>query len=91
MQQRQWTVDVVWGQQIKLIQVVPTSEFNEYWWNDIDWKWKYVHATKTCSYDPWDSGQKDQCIKKFLISKVGSPHRALVRILNMGGHSGLII
>ena len=29
--------------------------------------------------------------KKILISKVRSPHRALVRILNMGGHSGLII
>ena len=29
-------VDVLWGQRIKLIQVVSTSEFHEYWWNDLD-------------------------------------------------------
>ena len=30
-----YIVDVLWCQPIKLIQVVSTSEFNEYWWNDI--------------------------------------------------------
>ena len=25
----------LWGQPIKLIQFVPTSEFREYWWNDV--------------------------------------------------------
>ena len=30
------TVDVLWGQPIKLIQVVSTSKFHEYWWNDSD-------------------------------------------------------
>ena len=29
-----YVVDVLWGQPIKLIQVVSTSEFHEYWWND---------------------------------------------------------
>ena len=29
-------VDVLWCQQIELIQVVSTSEFHEYWWNDVD-------------------------------------------------------
>ena len=28
-------LDVLWGQLIKLIQVFSTSEFHEYWWNDI--------------------------------------------------------
>ena len=30
-----YVVDVLWGQPIKLIQVVSTSEFHEYWWNDV--------------------------------------------------------
>ena len=30
-----YIVDVLWGQPIKLIQVVFTSEFHEYWWNNI--------------------------------------------------------
>ena len=30
------TIDVLWCQPIKLIHVVSTSEFHEYWWNDID-------------------------------------------------------
>ena len=29
-------IDVLWGQPIKLIQVVSTSEFHEYWWNDLE-------------------------------------------------------
>ena len=29
-------VDVLWCQLIKLIQVISTSEFHEYWWNNID-------------------------------------------------------
>ena len=29
-------LDVLWCQPIKLIHVVSTSEFREYWWNDID-------------------------------------------------------
>ena len=31
-----YLVDVLWGQPIKLIQVVSTSEFHEYWWNDLE-------------------------------------------------------
>ena len=31
-----YRLDVLWRQPIKLIQVVSTSEFHEYWWNDID-------------------------------------------------------
>ena len=31
-----YVLDVLWGQPIKLIQVVSTSEFHEYWWNDVD-------------------------------------------------------
>ena len=31
-----YILDVLWGQPIKLIQVVSTSEFHEYWWNDVD-------------------------------------------------------
>ena len=31
-----YTLDVLWGQPIKLIQVVSNSEFHEYWWNDLD-------------------------------------------------------
>ena len=31
-----YILDVLWCQPIKLIQVVSTSEFHEYWWNDID-------------------------------------------------------
>ena len=31
-----YRVDVLWGQPIKLIQVVSTSDFHEYCWNDID-------------------------------------------------------
>ena len=31
-----WLVDVFWCQPIKLNQIVSTSEFHEYWWNDID-------------------------------------------------------
>ena len=27
---------VLWCQPIKLIQVVSTSEYHEYWWNDVD-------------------------------------------------------
>ena len=30
------TIDVLWCQPIKLIQVVSTSEFHEYWWNDVE-------------------------------------------------------
>ena len=30
------SLDVFWGQPIKLIQVVSTSEFHEYCWNNID-------------------------------------------------------
>ena len=29
-------LDVLWGQPIKLIQVISTSEFHEYWWNDLE-------------------------------------------------------
>ena len=29
-------LDGLWGQLIKLIQVVSTSKFHEYWWNDLD-------------------------------------------------------
>ena len=29
------TLDVLWGQPIKLIQVFSTSEFHEYWWNGV--------------------------------------------------------
>ena len=29
-------LDVLWCQPIKLIQVVSTSEFHEYWWNNVD-------------------------------------------------------
>ena len=28
-------IEVLWGQPIKLIQVVSTSEFHEYWWKDL--------------------------------------------------------
>ena len=28
--------DVLWYQPIKLIQLISTSEFHEYWWNDFD-------------------------------------------------------
>ena len=31
-----YVVDVLWCQPIKLIHVVSTSEFHEYWWNDVD-------------------------------------------------------
>ena len=31
-----YCIDVLWCQPIKLIQVVSTSEFHEYWWNDVD-------------------------------------------------------
>ena len=31
-----YVLDVLWCQPFKLIQVVSTSEFHEYWWNDID-------------------------------------------------------
>ena len=30
------TLDILWVQPIKLIQVVSTSEIHEYWWNNID-------------------------------------------------------
>ena len=29
-------LDVLWCKPIKLIHIVFTSEFHEYWWNDID-------------------------------------------------------
>ena len=32
----QYVVDVLWCQPIKLIKVVSTSEFHEYWWNNVD-------------------------------------------------------
>ena len=32
----EYILDVLWGQPIKLIQVVSTSEFHEYRWNDLD-------------------------------------------------------
>ena len=31
-----YIVDVLWCQPIKLIHVVSTLEFHEYWWNDVD-------------------------------------------------------
>ena len=31
-----YRIDFLWGQPIKLIQVVSTSEFHEYRWNDVD-------------------------------------------------------
>ena len=31
-----YLLDVLWGQPIKLIQVVSTSEFHEYWWIDLE-------------------------------------------------------
>ena len=31
-----YRLDVLWGKPIKLIQVVATSEFHEYWWNDLE-------------------------------------------------------
>ena len=31
-----YMLDVLWCQPIKLIQVVSTSEFHEYWWKDVD-------------------------------------------------------
>ena len=31
-----YVIDVLWCQPIKLIHVVSTSEFHEYWWNDVD-------------------------------------------------------
>ena len=31
-----YILDVLWCQPIKLIQVVSTSEFHEYWWKDVD-------------------------------------------------------
>ena len=31
-----YIVDVLWCQPIKLIQVVSSTEFHEYWWNDFD-------------------------------------------------------
>ena len=33
---RHYVLDVLWCQPIKLIQIISTSEFHEYWWNDID-------------------------------------------------------
>ena len=30
-----YVLDVLWGQPIKLIQVVSASEFHEYWWNNF--------------------------------------------------------
>ena len=36
VQIRGYLLDVLWWQPIKLIHVVSTSEFHEYWWNDID-------------------------------------------------------
>ena len=33
-----YTLDVLWGQPIKLIQVVSKSEFHEYWWNNFNFK-----------------------------------------------------
>ena len=36
MDTRTAELDVLWCQPIKLIHVVSTSEFHEYWWNDID-------------------------------------------------------
>ena len=29
-------VDVFWGQPIKLIQAFSTSEYHEFWWNDLE-------------------------------------------------------
>ena len=36
LQMPTYVIDVLWCQPIKLIQVVSTSEFHEYWWKDID-------------------------------------------------------
>ena len=29
-------LDILWGQRIKLIQVVSSSEFHKYWWNNLE-------------------------------------------------------
>ena len=42
---KDYILDVLWGQPIKLIQVVSTSEFHEYWWNDLDF---ISFVTSTC-------------------------------------------
>ena len=39
-------IDVLWYQQIKLIQVVSTSEFHEYWWNDVDFFFHPLHLVQ---------------------------------------------
>ena len=33
---RAYLIDVLWCQPIKLMQVVSTSEFHEYWWKNVD-------------------------------------------------------
>jgi hypothetical protein len=33
--ERYYVLDFLWGQPIKLIQDVSTSEFHEYWWNNV--------------------------------------------------------
>ena len=38
-----WLVDALWCQPIKLIQVVSTSEFHEYWWKDVDFFFRPLH------------------------------------------------
>ena len=38
-----YTLDVLWCQPIKLIQVVSTSELHEYWWNDVDFIF-FIHS-----------------------------------------------
>ena len=38
-----YTLDVLWCQPIKLIQVVSTSEYHEYWWNKIDFIFCPLH------------------------------------------------
>ena len=37
-------LDLLWGQPFKLIQVASSSEFHEYWWNDLDFNF-FVPST----------------------------------------------
>ena len=39
-------LDVLWGQPIKQIQDVSTSEFHEYWWNDVDFIFCPLHLVQ---------------------------------------------
>ena len=41
-----YLLDILWGQPIKLIQVVSTSKFPEYWWNDVDFFFRPLHLVQ---------------------------------------------